>query len=241
VKYLLIGLILTISSNAFATEREFRINGLTALEGFAIAWGVPGEKIDFEKLDNEPEEVIREFIDNSKVVNYLIDLEHNKIISTLTADGDYVDYSIGNYHVGNHFSLSLAKPLAIAGLPDHYVPIPSIVTSMKWESSIREEILFLDTVEKDQLHSIQAVGLNDQIQSQIRAKIKSKNNIKIFDVAAIDLYDLKTIQNSSDLLNEMHFIYSIPKTDDSFEVKAIVKLEYKNQTIIPRVVSIQEL
>ena len=29
------------------------------------------EKIDFEKLDNKPEEVIREFIDNSKVVNYL--------------------------------------------------------------------------------------------------------------------------------------------------------------------------
>ena len=106
MKSLLILFFIFKISTLFATEREFRVNKSSATKNvYAIAWGIPCKKLDFEVLDKKSDNEIEEFIATSHIVNYVVDLQTDSILYTVKSKG--LVFTIGNTHFGNHFFLSL--------------------------------------------------------------------------------------------------------------------------------------
>ena len=80
----LVLLLSLIASPSFARERAFRVVGNTAIRnGFALAWGMKGQNLDFEALDRLPDP--RKFFEDNydKLANFLVDLENETILDTV--------------------------------------------------------------------------------------------------------------------------------------------------------------
>jgi hypothetical protein len=78
--------------------RRFRV--LTNPEGrygrIALAWGVKGQNIDFEKLDRMTREQSYKFCDKHEIQNFLVDTVRMKIITEIK-DTSYANFGDGQY------------------------------------------------------------------------------------------------------------------------------------------------
>ena len=133
---------------ASATPREFRINSRSADEEFAIAWGVPGKKLDFEKLDQLQHQNNKREFPVSGAVNYLVHMETNSMITPLTVrreDGPFIDARVNATAANLHLHLYLHSFLGHYSEKNRNVIF--VMSRSKWYSYI-EEVYVLEDVER---------------------------------------------------------------------------------------------
>lgn len=231
-------LLLTISISA--KERAFRVERYyPTVSGYAIAWGIPGLELDFEKLDKMSIDEIEKAVDLSAVKNFVVDLETNQIIDTIENE-DMVVFNIGNIHFGNHYALSLDK-IVIENKPVMADTI-MVTEHYKWSNHVAK-ILMIESSETNELKTtaIDATETFNLLQKKLRESILDKN-IDLFDTGAINLNLVKTkfIPNVGDVM-ELSFDYSHPKSDENaLEVIAQVRFKYVQGKIIPFILSVKQ-
>lgn len=240
MKSLLIGLAFALTSQAsFATARAFRIdNNKTTVNGYAIAWGIPGVNTDFEKLDALTDEEILKELDTSSVVNYIVDIEKNKIITTIDYN-DMVDFRIGTMGFGNHYSLWLSK-LAVTGV-DYETDVIAMTESFKWNSSITK-IILNNSRDISSKHTEIDGGL---VMHELIEKVKKSilpANLHLFEDGSENITSVETKRlDSGEEVNVFKFSYEIPKGDDGLlEVETTVRLKYENGKMTPYVLAIKQ-
>lgn len=235
---LIVALIFTLTSlTLFASEREFRVNKNSATKnGYAIGWGIPGEKLDFEALDTKTDDEIRKFIETSNIVNYVVDLQTDSILYVIKSEG--VEYTIGNIHVGNNFALTLA-PISFDNL-DFEQESVALIENWKWDNTITNLLIF------DRSQGIKIIlDLNEgQFDKLVKAEI-SKNlkipELDIFTNGATVITDVKSDVNNSGHVSIISLYSSYPKTDDrpGLDVEATMQFTLVNGVVNAKVVAIQ--
>jgi hypothetical protein len=225
------------SSTLFAAEREFRINKNSATKnGYAIGWGIPGEKIDFEALDIKSDDEIQQFIATSNIVNYVVDLQTDSILYTIKSEG--LDFTIGNIHVGNYFGLSLA-PIFFDNLDFEQEAI-ALIENWKWDNSMTNLFIF------DRAQGIKTIlNLNDG-QFDKLIKVEIAKNLKIPELDIFTNGATVMTEVKSDVLNNIGYVSifslysSYPKTDGpGLDLEATLQFTLVNQTVSAKVISIK--
>ncbi len=236
-KLVLASLVVLSSMNAMAAARDFRINrDAIASGGYAVAWGIPGEKIDFESFEAD-EKQVNEFIDSKtdKVRNYLVDLESEKILLDITdSDDGMVDFRLGNYHVGNHYNISVQR-LEIASLPGYNSEAIAVIENNKWANYLSHVVI----VDRDQNQKVvlNATDLDVKIKAEITKKL-SKKEKDMYEAGAVNISLQSTFLEKVGVVNVVSLDSDIPKSDKpGIEIKAYVTLAYKNGSIEVKVLS----
>jgi hypothetical protein len=240
MKNLLIGLtlILTVQvSNAF--ERPFRVDrGFSTQKGFAIAWGIPGKNLDFEKLDSLSEGELEKNLDIDSVRNFIVDLQTNEILTIIENEDGYVTFTVGDLHYGNHYGLSLDQ-ISVSNL-SYGVEAIVVTAGYKWSSEVLK-VLLVDTNE----HKIKTVELDAApMMNTLREKLKKSilpKNMDLFETGAENLYSIEQRPSPNDgYLNVITLDYAHPKQEDSLEVVATVKIKYENETLVPYILDVEQ-
>lgn len=228
-----------VMASANASERQFRIDHNKSVKhGYAIAWGIPGQLIDFEKLDQSSDEEIVNFINTADVSNYLVDIETNSILKVVTSED--VDYNLGGYHIGNHFGLNVDY-LAVGGLCNS-CDAAIIIQEGKWANGI----LSLEIMERKKetriIKSFDDFAVEALLKSELRKKIKGKKALELFDKAASTMTSIETgIYDKGVEVNKISLNFSIPKSDDpGLDVEALVKLSLVNSKLEITVLSVRQ-
>lgn len=223
-----------------AAERAFRVERYyPTVDGYAIAWGIPGQKLDFEKLDKLSIDEVEKELDYSSVRNFIIDLETNQIIDTIENE-DFVMFNIAGMHFGNHYSLSIDK-LWIENKPSYSDTI-LITENFKW-SNHPSKILLIDRSDKNELNTvtIDAVETFQLLHQKLKASILPQN-MDLFENAASNLnkVEIKFIENVGEVM-EFSFDYAYPKSEEnSLEVVVQVRLKYDQGKIIPHILKVHQ-
>jgi hypothetical protein len=241
MKSLIIGLALALTSQvSHATERAFRVDSdHPVVSGYAIAWGIPGVNIDFEKLDPLSYEEIEKLLDISSVVNYVVDIEKNKILTTIDND-EMVDFRIGDTDFGNHYSLWLSK-LAVQGV-DYETDVISMTESYKWTSSITKIILNnprdLNTQHIELDGGLIMKALYDKVKKSILPA-----NMYLYENGAETISNVETKRLASgEEVNVFSFSYEIPKGDEGLlDVVVTTRLKYENGKMTPYVLNVKQV
>lgn len=224
------------SQESVGNERDFRIDQDASIyRGYAIAWGIPGRPLDFEKLDNMSDEEILKFIDKEEVRNFIVRIKDNKILATL--DSDMVDYHLGNYHVGNHFTLELSS-LVIAGVTSSMDQLV-VISNYKWSSEL-SKIMILDRYNPGKVAQYSTDEMNDEILMQMRTLIK-RENMSLFDNGEINIGDIESVVVNNKEVNKISYNFAIPKSEGkTLDIVATIKLSLVNGKIVPKVILIKQ-
>ncbi|HWU42677.1 MAG TPA: hypothetical protein VN132_04530, partial [Bdellovibrio sp.] len=219
---------LGIASGAHAVPRAFQVNSdVKSEEGYAIAWGIPGEKIDFDKIasnEKRTDEFINKHIDH--IHNFVVDLKTKKILLDL---GEDANFSLGTVRIGNSSSLSLKK-VSIDGLLPHQEAL-AVFEGYRWTNSVRH-ILIIDR-KKGAVVKVDAVDVNEKIAREIEKNLP-KDHQASFDRGAHFL----TLEKAGDVVN-VEINSHAPKKEESVRVNAKVKLTLNNDVIDVHVLSAQ--
>lgn len=212
MRNLVIGLVLLFTTQtSFAFERAFRVDRLfPVVNGYATAWGVPEQNLDFEWLDTLTYDEVKEQLDISSVRNFVVDLETNKILTTVESNDDFAVFNIGDVHFGNHYSLSLNK-LAIQNTSfdtDFLV----LTENYKWSNFVSKILLVnretrdLKTVELDSQWTM------DLLKKKLKESILPKN-MPLFEEGSenITFNETKYLENVGEV-NVITLDYSYPKS-----------------------------
>lgn len=116
MKSALIALVIFAASFAHAEKRSFRINPDSAVDGYAVAWGVEKAKTDFEKFDQLGDEAPARLLKKKgkRVKNFIVQLETNTILETI--GGEKVDGRVGGaYLEESDYNIAIA-PVPAKGL-----------------------------------------------------------------------------------------------------------------------------
>ena len=241
MKKLLIGLSLILATQmTSAAERPFRIDrDASTVNGYAIAWGIPGKSFDFEKLDTMTDEEIEKIIDLDSVKNYVVDIQTNQIITILSGEYDMAVFHIGNIYYGNHFGLGLNN-LAVENLENNQ-NVTTVTEFYKWSSAV-SKILVIDSTDPIlKTQELDASDTMDVLKNKLRLSILKKN-MDLFDTAAENIYDIKTkfVENVGNV-NVFTFDYAHPKQDtNALEVIVTVKMKMENGKIVPYVLDVKQ-
>ncbi len=213
-----------ISLNAFSAAREFRVNGYSANDGYAIAWGVPGKLIDFEEVEKDEEKVSDLWNQVSSMRNYLVDLQTNKILATMREEPDeLVAISLGGM-VTNYYSIALQS------LGDYHkknceCEIVGALETFKWGSSLSSVFV----ISKKDLQPVVVKRIND-LEDRILAAAKATltpAQVKQFEKGVIDI-NIKKAGDDAQARNYYRISWesSVPKstTDALVTVTARLKL-----------------
>nr|BDT29704.1 hypothetical protein BHI3_31700 [Bacteriovorax sp. HI3] len=245
MRNLVIGLVLLFTAQtSFASERAFRIDRFfPVVNGYAVAWGVPGQNLDFEWLDTLTYDQIDQHLDISSVRNFVVDIESNKILTVVGANDEerdeFVVFNVGDTHFGNHYNLSLDK-LAIQNL-GYDTDAIVLTENFKWSNYV-SKILLINRETKD-LKTVELKG--DETMEVLRKKLRESilpKNIKLFDDASenVTFNETKFLENVGDV-NVITFDYSYPKSmENALEVVATVKMKYENGKVIPYILSVKQ-
>ena len=240
MKALLIGFALTLVSQAsIAFERPFRIDRYeNNSHGYAVAWGIPGTSLNFEKLDTLSDLEIEKVLDFSSIRNYVVDLQTNEILTTIE-NGDMVIFNIGNIHYGNHYNLSIDK-LAIQGT-GYGIDSLAVIESYKWFNTI-PKILLIDTnAVKLKTVEINAAETIKLLKDKLKQAILPIN-MDLYENGAENFTKIETIflENNGEV-NVISLDYEFPKQDKSaLQVIVTVKLKYSNGKIIPYILGVKQ-
>ncbi|MBC7712258.1 MAG: hypothetical protein H7177_02905 [Rhizobacter sp.] len=239
MKKLAVIIALVLSTTALmASEREFRINkGSVAENGYAIAWGVPGKKVDFEALDKSSEEEISKFLESSTIVNYLVDLETNKILSTL--DSEEAEYSIAGQRYGNHFHIGLEK-LEIDGI-GYDLDAVAIIENWKWSNSITD-LIIINKENNDVNISLDMKDnkFNSLVMNAVSKGLKKPAEIDMLANGAVSINDLHNeyLENIGSVV-KLSISSEIPKGEEPvLEVEATIQVTMVNGAPSVKLISI---
>ncbi|KYG67182.1 hypothetical protein AZI86_09235 [Bdellovibrio bacteriovorus] len=86
MKKLILGLVISLmASQTFAAAREFRVLTGHTKGGLALAWGLKGQAIDFEKMDKKSHDEQWDFFfkNEKNAENYLVDLKTMQILAVV--------------------------------------------------------------------------------------------------------------------------------------------------------------
>lgn len=232
--------ILLLSTSIFAGERAFRVERYyDTANGLAVAWGIPGQNLDFEKLDKMSMEEIEATIDLSKVKNFIVDLETNQIIDTIENE-DFVSFNIGGMHFGNHYSVSLDK-MRVENFPGSY-DMTAVIENYKWSNSVTK-IIAVESLDQNQIKTtiIDASETFETLHNKLKESILEKN-LDLFENGAFNINNMETkfIENVGEV-TELSLDYCFPKSDkNALEVIAQVKFKYVQGKIIPFIYSVKQ-
>jgi hypothetical protein len=225
-------------NSSYNALREFRVNTFdySVKDGYAIAWGIKGELLDFEKLENASDEEISKIISNPNLANYVVDLRRNKILSVYD-DGEMVEIDI-DHRYGNHYQLMLYNSFIVENLPNNLKVSPTVVSGIKWWSAI-SEVLLIDEDKKDNVTPADLSDFDNILDAQIKPKL-TKKNLEIYEDGAGQIESIETVTFKNKVYNEIKYTYDIPKTDIYFTLRAIVEVRYENGKLIPKLISMTQ-
>lgn len=235
-KLILAAFLFLSSVSTFAAEREFRVNrGETSDNGYAIAWGIPGQKLDFEKIE-ETEKQADDFVreNDQKIHNFLVDLETNTIVLDLSsADPEFLDFRIGGIRYGNHFSLGV-QTLDVEGLGFDHDAV-AVMSYNKWSSGISQVVI---TNRETKVTLVQNInGVNEKLETEIRKKL-TKEQAAIFDNGARELQLERTSLDKYGNVSLITISAYRPKSEGpTLDIKAYVRFEMKDKKLQINVLS----
>lgn len=130
-----------IAHPSFATERAYRIErNEVSTNGYAIAWGLKGKLVDFEKIEQAGQEAVSRFLFDEQnynlMQNYVVDLETGAILVNLTDTNPMISTHLGGQHLGNHFAWGIGA-VSINGLNpqvDEDIDAFAVFASSKWST-----------------------------------------------------------------------------------------------------------
>lgn len=209
-----------------AAEREFRINRNSITKnGFAIAWGVKNKKTDFEALDKKSPEEISNFIETSFLVNYVVDIETDKVLSEVKSDG--TEFTISGMRYGNHFSLEIS-PFQVDGL-DYEEEVLVLVENWKWSNTINSLFLINRKQGIEVKKTLKDNKFDRLLKNAIATKLKG-TELDFFTNGATTLTNMEEVAIDK-LGNAMELTLwsEFPKSDrPGLAVKAVVFVKYEN-------------
>lgn len=239
MKSLLIGLVLVLASEAYAFERPFRIDRYyPTVSGYAVAWGVPGKNLDFERLDSLSEDEIEKELDFSSVRNYIVDIQNNQILTTIEND-EMVVFNIAGIHFGNHYSISLDK-LAIQNI-GYDVDAIGVTENYKWSNNLSKILLVNTSKPMSESAEVDAAYTMNLLREKLKLSILA-SNMELFENGSENIYKIETkfIENVGDV-NVITLDYAFPKQDkNALEVIATVKMKYENGKVTPYILSVKQ-
>lgn len=192
--------------------RDFRIERYSVSKnGYAIGWGVKGEKLDFEALDRMSEEEIDNFIDTAKVVNYVVDLQTNKILAELADEDGRVSFTIGNRRVGNRNSLSI-QDFKVQGPTSYDEESFLVVQDSKWGNTVSNLIVVKRENEVKVLHNIDNGKFDLALQQQILKELKKKKaELDFFNRAVVSTGESQETYFKTTEATKIRLVAEIPK------------------------------
>ncbi len=226
-----------LSSVSMAKEREFRINAGSVAGGVAVAWGIPGEKIDFEKIE-ESDEAVTDFVTArlSAIQNLIVDLETEKVLKVFTneGDGEFVDFRLGGLRYGNHYSMSLAEVTVIKNSGTTAI---AMIQNFKWSNHI--SALYMIDRQNGVKISKEELGAHQKIMTAIKAKL-TKRQLKLIDVREETVSITSDFSQKNGYVNKVSITAEIPKSEEAaYGIEANVKLSYENETLAVDVASVK--
>lgn len=230
------------TSLLFASERAFRVERYyPTVSGIAVAWGIPGVNLDFEELDRLGFEEAQKQIDINAVRNYVVDIETNKILDIVQSedDADFVSFNLGDYHIGNHYSLSLEK-LSIQNL-NYNVEAIVLVEGYKWSSNFSKLYLIDRNTPVVSTTILNGTELMNKLNQKLKLSI-TKSNMDLFENGAMNIHTIeRTYKEKIGDVNIITLDYSFPKSEEnSLEVKVVVKFKYENGVVNPYIISVKQ-
>lgn len=214
--------------------KEFRINkGTQTKDGYAVAWGIPGIKLDFEYLDKLPENEKYKFLENNNLKNFIVDVHNHKIITTII-DEELVKGSLEDYNFGAYFSMHLEQ-VEINGIDKKGL---LVFSNYKHGNSISKFIL---------LNANDPIVIEGElIKTQLRDQIEdllTPNNRDFFRNSTETITEIRSkyLNGKFSKYNYIHFSYAIPHGNgDGLEVVAKTSFTFKNNKIEVKVHSITQ-
>lgn len=237
-RFVLANLVFLFSISAFAGAREFRINRNAVENGYAIGWGVPGQKIDFEALEKDDKKV-DEFINTAVVHNYLVDLEQDKILLDLTGNDpdSEVDYHLGDYHIGNHFNIALSN-VEVGNKGGYDREAIAVIENNKWSNQLTKIVIISREGKEDKV-SVELPDAQEKIMTAIRTKL-TKEQLKKFDEGAVNIGLETSFLEKYGYVNVIRLESAVPKSEDpGVAVSAYVQLSIKDGKTEAKVLSLK--
>lgn len=225
------------TTSLLASEREFRINKESEVRnGYAIAWGVKGSRTDFEELDKKSETDIEKFIETSHIVNYVIDLETNSIITEVQSKG--VVFSIANRHYGMHFYLDM-KSLNVEGLED-YDEALVLVENWKWSNSLKNLIIVNRKTEVKTVFNLGDDKFDAILKTEISKALKKKEELEFFKKGATEIGKFEELYiEKVGRVTKINLWTEIPKLGEpGLSIDVVIQVKLENNQITIKIISL---
>lgn len=179
MKFFLILSIALASLSSFAEERSFRILPHTVTDKFAIAWGIPGQKIDFEAIEAQGEESVAKYVEENyeKFQNFIVDLREHKILFTF--DHDMIYGSLGDVQLSHNIGIDLEAFSAT-----DYEEVVLVNYSSKWDTGFYNAIAL-----GSRTTSAREIKIKESLSS-IMAKFLTPEQVILWERAQIVVEDI---------------------------------------------------
>lgn len=221
-----------------ATLKSFEVLKGYGPSSLALAWGIPGQKINFEIFSDMSKDEVLDYVYDHHMKNFLVDTMDNEIIMELDYDPVLFNFE-DNVTGGNHFYLE-TKELLISGLVN-CIFNTSVIESWKWSSKIAT-IVLVDRCNGTKNIILDPSDLNADIQSQMLPFIDAEN-LPVFKGGAMDVNVMNTTLFKGERVNRFHYSYQIPKSmdDKTLDIEVTLKLNYVDGKIKAQVLSLEQI
>jgi hypothetical protein len=234
-KLLVASALLLLTSVSFSAPRLYRVIENTGTEsGYALAWGFASQVVDFERIEEQGNQVADDFLYNNydSIRNYLVHVPTDTIVETFgyeTGGKDSEPFVVGHFNgnpLGNHFYLSITQVPATGLEWNQSLLIET--SGQKWSGGINSA----KVVQKD----IRAKIVNENrtiekdIIKQIYAKLTKSQKERLDEMA---VHSYVNVVKDSRGLTKTQFLMSgaVPKDGDSMEVTSDLSFSVKNGVI----------
>lgn len=221
-----------------ATLKSFEVLKGYGPSSLALAWGIPGQKINFEIFSDMSRDEVLDYVYDHHMKNFLVDTMDNEIIMELDYDPVLFNFE-DNVAGGNHFYLE-TKELLISGLAN-CIFNTSVIENWKWSSKIAT-IVLVDRCNGSKNIILDPSDLNADIQSQMLAFIDAEN-LPVFKGGAMDVNVMDSTLFKGERVNRFHYSYQIPKSmdDKTLSIEVSIKLKYVDGKIKAQVLSLEQI
>jgi hypothetical protein len=235
-------MILLMALPSLAGERAFRIDrhNVTA-NGYAIAWGVKGQLVDFEKIEQAGSDAVATWIaeNSEKMENYIVDVETNSIISIISgANEPSTSGDLGGVHIGNHFSYALAD-LSVNGLKYDgagEVEAVGLISSFKWWTNLSSVSIIRRNAGKVEVIST-TLDLDGKIIEQVRVKLPTATREKFDEMSCHISFGKAVSASGKPDLMAYTLDCAVPKSEDSMNVTGQLAFKLVGNKVVAKVIS----
>ena len=248
MKTLLIALLTMSTLSAYASSREnlksYEILNFPQTYNYAIAWGLPGEKIDFSIFNNMNRDEIRDYVSAKKMTNFLVNTTNNEIVSTL--DTGFAFFNSGGSVAGGYRQTLELTDILIEGLP-YCATSVGVIHGVRFGSNLHQ-IVIEDFCSEEKNQNVFEIdlskddNLNANISEQM-GKLLKKGNRHIFENSDPDTEVLGTTIYKGQKLNRIRYEYYIPKSTSgkTLLLEANIKFTLKNKKLVAKVISLDQM